>query len=259
MQAPSRNITPLSLDLARGRDVPLYRQLADQLRDAITDGTLPPGSRLDNEIVLAHRLGISRPTVRRAIQEVVAEGLLARRRGVGTRVAHRRIRTAIEPLGIVESLERDGHRPDSEVLEQRTIPASALIATLLERADGTPVHHFRRLLSSNQAPFAVLTNHVPADLNVPGFHRLKDTGSYSLLRAAGILIHSVDERLISRQPTSAETGLLSLGTDGVILERTRISRDSAGRPVSVGIHAFRGDLIAIGVSAAGVSAAGERR
>src|SRR5690625_3672912 len=73
-------------DLDRNSPVPLYFQVAQCLEDGIRDGVLPPGTRLENEISLAKRLSVSRPTVRRAIQEVVDKGLLVRRRGVGTQV-----------------------------------------------------------------------------------------------------------------------------------------------------------------------------
>lgn len=241
--------TSLPFALSREHGVPLFRQLADQLRGAITDGTLPPGSRLDNEIVLANRLGISRPTVRRAVQEIVAEGLLLRRRGVGTRVVHVRINTMVETIGIIATLDRDGHHPDSRMLEQHTMPATLHIATLLERAEGAPLIRVHRLLTSNQAPLAVLTNYLPSDPSIPTNPNPENADSTAPLHITGTPVQSVEERLISRRPTTSETELLALDTDGVILERTRISRDSMGRPVSVGIHAFRGDLIAIGVSA----------
>ncbi|WP_187977750.1 GntR family transcriptional regulator [Mycetocola sp. JXN-3] len=241
--------TPLSLTLSRAGEVPLYRQLAAQLRGAIADGTLPPGSRLDNEIVLANRLGVSRPTVRRAIQEIVEEGQLTRRRGVGTRVVHVRITTAVETLGIVETLERDGHHPEVRILNRHTLPAITPIARLLGCAVDTPVLRLRRLLTNNQEPFAVLTDFLPAGPGGPASQNQGLSGFDSLLHAAGIRIRSVEERLISRPPTDTETELLRLGSDGVILERTRVLKDPDGGPVTVGIHAFRGDLIAVGVTA----------
>lgn len=78
-------VRPLQLGVDRGSPVPLYFQLAQQLEAAIEDGTLTPGSLLGNEIDLAGRLGLSRPTVRQAIQSLVDKGLLVRRRGSAPR------------------------------------------------------------------------------------------------------------------------------------------------------------------------------
>ena len=64
------------LDLDRSSPTPLYFQIATKLEAAISDGTLPAGARLENEISLGQRFGLSRPTMRRAIQELVDKGLL---------------------------------------------------------------------------------------------------------------------------------------------------------------------------------------
>src|SRR5437899_13060331 len=69
----------LQLSVDRSSPVPLYFQLSQQLEAAIEHGTLTPGSLLGNEIELAGRLGLSRPTVRQAIQSLVDKGLLVRR------------------------------------------------------------------------------------------------------------------------------------------------------------------------------------
>lgn len=76
---------PLQLSVDRTSPVPLYFQLSQQLEAAIERGTLTPGSLLGNEIDLAGRLGLSRPTVRQAIQALVDKGLLVRRRASAPR------------------------------------------------------------------------------------------------------------------------------------------------------------------------------
>ena len=82
-------MTELVVHLDRNSPVPLYFQVANQMESAIERRR--PGSRgscSDNEIALAERIGLSRPTIRQAIQELVDKGLLVRRRGVGTQVVH---------------------------------------------------------------------------------------------------------------------------------------------------------------------------
>ena len=77
----------ISVTVDRMSPVPLYHQLSEQLSHAITSGQLQPGDPFENEIAVAERLQVSRPTVRRANQELVDQGLLVRRRGLGTTVA----------------------------------------------------------------------------------------------------------------------------------------------------------------------------
>ena len=71
--------------LDRHSPIPLYFQLSQELERAIREGDIKPGDRIEAEVELAARLGLSRPTVRQAIQDLVNKGLLVRRRGVGTR------------------------------------------------------------------------------------------------------------------------------------------------------------------------------
>src|SRR3954468_4826685 len=82
----------LAFEVDRSSPTPLYFQLAQAIEGAIAGGDLPAGSRLENEILLAQRYGLSRPTVRRAVQELVDKGLLVRKRGVGTQVIQPHVR-----------------------------------------------------------------------------------------------------------------------------------------------------------------------
>ena len=83
--------TMLRINLDRSSPVPLYYQMAKAIEKDIETGALAPGERLENEIALAGRLRVSRPTARRALQELVDLGMLVRKRGVGTQVAPARV------------------------------------------------------------------------------------------------------------------------------------------------------------------------
>ena len=97
----------LPVQIDRASPVPLYHQLAEQLSAAIDTGTLSPGDPFENELALAERLGLSRPTVRRAIAELVTQGLLVRRRGIGTTVAKQMVHRRAELTSLYEDLARE--------------------------------------------------------------------------------------------------------------------------------------------------------
>lgn len=80
---------PFILEITINRDSPvaLHQQISVPLERMITKGEILPGQTIEDEVSLANRLQISRPTVRRAFQDLVTKGLLSRRRGVGTRVS----------------------------------------------------------------------------------------------------------------------------------------------------------------------------
>src|SRR5262249_57668519 len=86
---PDKEIsTPGVINIDRTSPVPLYFQLAQHYEAAIRSGALKVGSRLDNEVQLAERLGMSRPTVRAAFLYLSNKGLVGRQPGPGTLVAH---------------------------------------------------------------------------------------------------------------------------------------------------------------------------
>ena len=100
----------LDIALERNSPVPLYYQLAQSIEHAINAGELAPGDRLENEISLTTRLGLSRPTARQAIQELVQKGLLVRKRGVGTQVVRSQFSRDERLTSLNEDLAKAGVR-----------------------------------------------------------------------------------------------------------------------------------------------------
>src|SRR3712207_4985000 len=106
----------LDITLDRNSPVPLYHQLAQAIEQAIDDGTLAPGDRLENEGSLTRRLGLSRPTARQAIQELVKKGLLVRKRGVGTQVVHSQFSREERLTSLYDDLANAGKTPGTRLL-----------------------------------------------------------------------------------------------------------------------------------------------
>jgi DNA-binding GntR family transcriptional regulator len=156
--------SPASITVDRTSPVPLYYQVAQVLEQAIEAGELTPGQRLDNEIALAESLGLSRPTMRRAIQYLVDRGLLVRKRGVGTQVVHRAVRRPIELTSLYDDLATEGRDPRTDVLRLEEIPASDNLAHVLGVPEGTAVLALERLRYADDAPLAVLRNYLPSGL-----------------------------------------------------------------------------------------------
>ena len=129
----------LVLDLDRSSPVPLYFQVSRQIEAAIESGQLGPGDRLENEISLADRWGLSRPTMRRAIEELVDKGLLVRRRGIGTQVVHGRVKRPMDLTSLFDDLARSDQQPTTELLGRELVPAPAEVAERL----GVPTHMSR--------------------------------------------------------------------------------------------------------------------
>ncbi|MFV0127019.1 GntR family transcriptional regulator [Streptomyces sp. HMX112] len=223
----------------RTSPVPLYFQLSQQLEAAIEHGALTPGSLLGNEIELAGRLGLSRPTVRQAIQSLVEKGLLVRRRGVGTQVVHSQVKRPLELSSLYDDLEAAGQRPATVVLANRVEPATAEVAAVLGVPEGSDVRFLERLRSAHDEPMARLRNHLPLGLLDPGTEQLEATGLYRMMRGAGVTLHSAHQRVGARAATGAEADLLGEEEGAPLLTMERTTFDDTGRAVEFGSHVYR--------------------
>ncbi|CAL9600490.1 HTH-type transcriptional repressor NagR [Streptomyces sp. enrichment culture] len=228
---------PLSVD--RASPVPLYFQLSQQLESAIEQGALAPGSLLGNEIDLAGRLGLSRPTVRQAIQSLVDKGLLVRRRGIGTQVVHSQVKRPMELSSLYDDLEAAGQRPATRVLRDTVEEATAEVAAALSVPEGTRVRRVERLRLTHGEPMAYMRNHLPAELLPAEGADLESTGLYRLMRTAGVTLHSARQTVGARSAGTAEAELLGEPAGAPLLTMRRTAYDDTGRPVEYGSHLYR--------------------
>ncbi|GAA4755360.1 GntR family transcriptional regulator IolR [Amnibacterium soli] len=220
----------------------LWVRLAAGLEDAVTSGALPPGARLENEIALSERLGVSRPTVRRAIQELVDKGLLVRRRGIGTQVVHGSVARQIELTSLFDDLASAGKVPGTRVLELAKVPATPLVATQLGVAPEAEVLRIRRLRLADDVPLAVLQNYLPPALADLDEQELADAGLYGGLRSRGVVLRVARQRIGARKATNEEARLLDLTRGAPVLTMDRTAYDADGAAVEYGHHCYRPDL-----------------
>ncbi|MFJ9815047.1 GntR family transcriptional regulator [Streptomyces sp. NPDC101151] len=230
-----------SLDFALDRTspVPLYYQLAQQLEAAVEHGVLAPGNLLGNEVDLSVRLGLSRPTVRQAIQSLVDKGLLVRRRGVGTQVVHSQVKRPLELSSLYDDLESAGQSPSTRVLRNERIPAAPDVAAALGIAEGAEVTVLERLRCTHGRPVAFLCNYLPPTLLELGTERLESTGLYRMMRSTGITLHSARQSIGARSATAEEAALLDEKEGAALLTMQRTAYDDTGRPVEYGTHVYR--------------------
>ena len=236
---PVSALESLDFALDRNSPVPLYYQLAQQLEAAIEHGKLAPGNLLGNEIDLSVRLGLSRPTVRQAIQSLVDKGLLVRRRGVGTQVVHSQVKRPLELSSLYDDLESAGQGPSTQVVRNERVPASADAAAALGIAEGSEVTVLERLRSTHGEPMAFLRNYLPADLLELDTARMESTGLYRMMRTAGVTLHSARQTIGARSATAEEAARLDEQEGAALLTMQRTAYDGTGRPVEYGTHIYR--------------------
>src|SRR5215210_4822884 len=169
--------------------VPLYHQAAQALERAIDDGRLPRGSKLDGELDLAEQLGISRPTMRAALKQLVDKGLLIRRRGIGTVIATRPVRRVVALTSLYDDLKESGREPATRVLDLEETLCPPEISEQLGLEPAAPVLRLERLRVAGNDPIALMHNFLPVGLLAVETVDLELTGLYDLFRRSGIAPH----------------------------------------------------------------------
>jgi DNA-binding GntR family transcriptional regulator len=229
----------LSIPVDRSSPVPLYFQVAQRLEAAIESGDLPVGTMLDNELDLAERLGLSRPTLRRAIQYLVDRGLLVRKRGIGTQVVHAKVRRPVELTSLYDDLAATGRQPRTRVLSFQLEPASDVIAHALSIPEGAEIYSIERLRYADDEPLALMRNQIPVGLVELTRESLETGGLYEILRANGIDLRIASQTIGARLATAAEARTLGESRGACLLTMVRTVYDDHGRAVEHGDHIYR--------------------
>ncbi|PSL02755.1 DNA-binding GntR family transcriptional regulator [Haloactinopolyspora alba] len=226
----------------RTSPVPLYFQVAQHLEQLIESGAYPPGTRLDNEIDLADQLGLSRPTMRRAIEYLVDRGLLVRKRGVGTQVVQPKVRRPVELSSLYDDLRDSGKQPRTDVLSFEVQEPSEVVAQALGLDDSAEVYVIRRLRYAADDPLSIMTNYVPTTLIDLDADVLRRSGLYEVIRTAGITLKIATQSIGGRAARAPEARLLAEKPGAPLLTMTRVAYDEAGRAVEYGSHVYRASL-----------------
>ena len=222
----------------RGSPVPLYYQVSQHLERAIESGEIPNGSHFANEIQLAESLGLSRPTMRRAMQHLVDKGLIVRRRGIGTRVVQPKVRRPMELTSLYDDLAGSGQAPTTSVLEVETVPTDEESALRLGTSVGALALKIVRLRGAGGAPIAKMTNYLPESVGDFEAAELEVHGLYELMRGRGIQLHSATQFVGARTATAAEARLLGESRGAALLTMQRVTYDDHGAVVEYGDHIY---------------------
>ena len=224
--------------------LPLYRRIEADLRHRIRSGELPPGARVETELELIVRYGVSRATVRQALGGLIAGGALEVRRGLGTFVAAARFEHTIGGFySFSREIERHGRRPGTRVLGLGLEPADETVAAGLGIAPGTTVVALRRIRLADDEPLVVETSRLPA-ARFPGLERV----DFSTARLYDTLTTTYGCRPTRARETfepillsAAEAELLGQQSGQPALRVERLAFDQDDQPIEHCRSTVRGD------------------
>lgn len=198
---------------------PLYHQLMVAFQESVAEGVLPRGSFLPSERDLSKDLSVSRVTLRRAIDELVNEGLLVRRHGSKTMVAPRYEKSISNLTGFSEDTRARGQTPGAIWLSKKVVSPSSSEAMALNLTLSDRVVRMERLRTADGKPLAIERATVPQAI-LPSPDLIKDS-LYDALDALGV--HPVKglQRLRASVMSKEDARLLDTepGTPLLIMER----------------------------------------
>jgi DNA-binding GntR family transcriptional regulator len=221
---------------------PLYHRVYREIAKGIESGILQPGDRLPSERSLCEQLGVSRATVRRAVEELTADGLVEAR-GRGSFV---RDNAVMEPpntlMGLNEVARSRGLDPTSLVLRAEVRAATIDEADAFAIAPGADLFELERLRMLDGLPISVDINRVPLRI-LPGAPDIDWTTAslYDALETAGHPPARADYELEARPAGARQAELLGLAPDTPVLSATTVAIGDDGRVVDLGRTVYRAD------------------
>ena len=239
---------------------PRMRQIADELREQIESGTLPPGALMPSEPEVARDYGVSRQTARSALQLLEQQGLVIvrPRRGRIVRSNQRLVWRLSEfelpeNTGLASSdawetdIERQGHDPTRQDLEVETIRPPRDIAARLKLDTEKDLCVVRRHVRFIDGKPAITSDDYFDEAIVRGTElaALEDTTREDILKGAGYeQTYDVDD-IITRMPTPDEVRRLAIDTGVPVAELTRTAYTAEGKAVRVMIAIIPGDTLVL--------------
>lgn len=224
----------------------LAQQLGATLEDQILDGRWKVGDRLPPERDLASQHGVSRSTLREALDDLERTGLIVRHQGRGTFVAPRRLeQSLLGHFSIMEALKASGRIIGGRVIGERVVPASRTMSDELQLSRGEKVLYIERLRLVDRVPFMVERTWLPlkwaagldaVDLTDRNLYEIlvKDYG-ITLVRAVEsfepVVLHEDEAEFLDRPP----------GSPALLLLRT--SFDQSDVPVVAAHAVLRADVV----------------
>ncbi|MFL5801235.1 MAG: GntR family transcriptional regulator [Roseiflexaceae bacterium] len=229
--------------------LPLYAQLKEIIIAAIVRGDLAPGDQIPSQRILCERYSMSHMTVRRAISELINEGVIYAIPGKGLYVTERKQPVESGPLiGFAEEMARRGMLASSRILTAEIVGASTVLSSALGVALGMPLVHLRRLRLVDGEPMALQSNYLPYAL-CPGLldHDLERGSLFSVLRDDYGLRLADGTRMVEAALADLDQArLLGLALPAPLLVVEQLTYLDSGQAIEFVRTAYRGDRYRLG-------------
>ena len=227
---------------------PLYQQLMTRLKNDILAGVYPSGARIPSEQLLCETYGVSRVTVRKAMLDLVQEGLLVRKQGKGTFVADPNNNRRGVRYSFTTEVSSLGKTPSSTLVDFGVVIPTRAICQRMDLQEGTPVYCFTRVRNVDGEPLILETSYYPQYIYPNLTREMVQTHSfYSLLYHVGITPFSAEDSYESVILDAPRASLLGVEPGSCAFYHQRRTRTEDGRIYEYTRSYIRGDRVRLDV------------
>ncbi|HAT3901715.1 TPA: GntR family transcriptional regulator [Citrobacter koseri] len=222
---------------------PLYRQIADRIREQIERGELKAGDALPTEQALQHAFGVSRVTVRQALKQLTEQQIIESIQGSGTYVKEERVNYDIYQLTSFYEKLADRHvDTHSDVLVFEVIPADDFLRNQLQLAENNRVWHVKRVRYIKQKPVALEETWMPLALFPDLTWQVMENSKYHFIEEVKqMVIDRSEQELIPIMPTEEMSRTLAISANKPILEKVSRGFLKDGQVFEYSRNAFNTD------------------
>lgn len=224
--------------------IPVYTQLKEILKRVLESGEYKPGDRFLSENEVAKHYRVSKATARRAMDDLLREGLIFRVPGKGTFVARQKfVEKLTELVGFTQDMERRGYVPGAKVLQKKVVHPPKRVQELLKLEEGEKVFFLERIRYASGEPMALQMAYVPLKL-FPGIENIcfERESLYATFRKFGrapAWAKQDMEAIVLKDVEQAKLLSTTVGSPGLLSER--LTYDLEGNPIEFTITLFRGE------------------
>ena len=237
-------------ELIRTEGVPIYVQIRESLRAEITGGVLKRGEQLPSEPDLASKYNVSRMTIRQSIEDLVDEGLLYRRHGVGTFVAYPHLhRDHTRLTSFFDRVENEGVEVYAKLLDLEVIAADSKVAQALDISPTDSVIRVKTLRYADNMPITVHDAHIPHKLFASIVNEdLEVQHLWALFEKCGYKVKRAIQKIEAHEASKEIARLLKIKQGAPILFKERTVYSDDGTPVEFTYCYNRGDVYSLTVA-----------
>ncbi len=232
----------MSFSIDHKSALPLHAQVENLLRELIASDEYKKGKFLPNEVSFAKQLGISRNTVRQATNKLVYEGLLVRKKGVGTKAADQSVDTRINNWqSFTQEMASKGIEIKNYEIDAEWVDASEEISAFFRIPEGKKILKMARLRGRLDYPFVYFVSYFHPMVGLTGTEDFSKPLYEILEKEHSVIAKLSKEEISARAADKFLATKLNINPGDAILKRKRFVFDPGGRPIEYNIGYYRAD------------------